>query len=275
MISLYSQFGFNQSYFDDNKPEKIRLLIDPSNSFLLFQNLINEKKNYDKLILIHGCEPPLINDIKTSIISVNHLFDKIYTFDDEIINKCSNSELFVFGSSWIMTDKYGNTCYKKKDYHNNYTMNKKYKLSFVKSKKNSLPGHKLRHQIIDVITKKRNFEFLFPEFVPIENKKILFDDSMFHLTIENSQYKNYLTEKIIDCFMSFTIPIYWGCPNIGDYFNTDGIILFKDKDDLNNILNNLSENDYEKRKKAMIENYRIAYENFAFFYDRINKMTQI
>jgi hypothetical protein len=36
------------------------------------------------------------------------------------------------------------------------------------------------------------------------------------------------SEKISDCFMMGTIPIYYGIDNIGDYFNTDGIINLTD-----------------------------------------------
>ncbi|MCH9028858.1 MAG: hypothetical protein IH819_04430, partial [Bacteroidetes bacterium] len=30
--------------------------------------------------------------------------------------------------------------------------------------------------------------------------------------------KNYFTEKIVDCFLTWTKPIYFGCPNIKEYF---------------------------------------------------------
>jgi hypothetical protein len=38
------------------------------------------------------------------------------------------------------------------------------------------------------------------------------------VALENSQEKNYWTEKISDAYLSWCIPIYWGCPNIGDFF---------------------------------------------------------
>jgi hypothetical protein len=103
-----------------------------------------------------------------------------------------------------------------------------------------------------------------------ENKYTLFTDSMFHLTIVNSKVENYFTEKIIDCFMSYTIPIYWGCPNIGKYFNKNGIIFFETRDELNEKLKNLTKKDYFDRIDAIKENYEIAKNNYAFFFDRIN-----
>ena len=43
----------------------------------------------------------------------------------------------------------------------------------------------------------------------------------YSLACENGQIPNYFTEKIIDCYLSLTMPIYWGAPNINEYFPTD------------------------------------------------------
>lgn len=40
----------------------------------------------------------------------------------------------------------------------------------------------------------------------------------YSLAFENSSHRNYFTEKLIDCFLCWTKPIYWGCSNIGKYF---------------------------------------------------------
>ena len=47
---------------------------------------------------------------------------------------------------------------------------------------------------------------------------------MFSIAIENASCKTYFTEKLLDCFATGTIPVYYGAPNIGDYFNKNGII---------------------------------------------------
>ena len=38
------------------------------------------------------------------------------------------------------------------------------------------------------------------------------------VAIENSSQNNYFTEKILDCILCSTMPLYWGCPNISEYF---------------------------------------------------------
>lgn len=40
----------------------------------------------------------------------------------------------------------------------------------------------------------------------------------YSLACENSQHPNYFTEKLVDCFLTWSKPIYWGCPNVGDFF---------------------------------------------------------
>ncbi|MDB4458983.1 glycosyltransferase family 10 [bacterium] len=41
----------------------------------------------------------------------------------------------------------------------------------------------------------------------------------YSLVLENSQQPNYWTEKLADAYLAWCVPIYWGCPNIGDYFS--------------------------------------------------------
>ena len=49
---------------------------------------------------------------------------------------------------------------------------------------------------------------------------------MFSIVIENSIESDYFTEKLLDCFLTGTIPIYVGTKTTSEYFDTDGIIYF-------------------------------------------------
>lgn len=273
MIQVHSQFGIPSNFFNSSYKTKTYLVFDPNQNFFDKNNLMNIKKKFDKIILIHGCEPPMINDISDKIKENVEYFDVIYTFDESLLATSNKCKLFCFGSCWVLTNRQGEHISLRQDYHNLFTLEKKYKLSFVKSKKNELPGHKLRHNISNQLQNK-SYEILFPEFGQYQDKKTFFQDSMFHIAIENSQVRNYFSEKIIDCFMSYTIPIYWGCPNIGDYFNTEGIITFENEQELESILNSLTPETYFQKQDAILDNYRIAHQKFAFFFDRVIEMTK-
>lgn len=45
----------------------------------------------------------------------------------------------------------------------------------------------------------------------------------YSIAFENSSHENYFTEKLIDCFLTWTKPIYWGCSNVFDYFPKDAL----------------------------------------------------
>jgi hypothetical protein len=64
-------------------------------------------------------------------------------------------------------------------------------------------------------------------FLPGDDKISLFN-SMYSVAIESSQEENYFTEKLIDCLITKTIPVYWGCPNIYHYFDTSYWIKMED-----------------------------------------------
>jgi len=62
-------------------------------------------------------------------------------------------------------------------------------------------------------------------FNRIDHKEDGLREYMFSVAIENIQWPGYHTEKIVDCFLMGTVPIYCGDPLIGKVFNTDGILM--------------------------------------------------
>jgi hypothetical protein len=52
----------------------------------------------------------------------------------------------------------------------------------------------------------------------IIDKKQAFENYRFSVVVENSQHRNYFSEKIMDCFLCGTFPFYAGCPNIDEFF---------------------------------------------------------
>ncbi|KAA0448390.1 MAG: hypothetical protein FXV79_04900 [Candidatus Thioglobus sp.] len=135
--------------------------------------------------------------------------------------------------------------------------NKNQLISIIASDKKFLIGRKLRHQIIAEITDK-NIAILGRGYKSFKDKKDGLLPYHFSIVIENYQETDYFTEKLLDAFACKTVPIYWGCPNIGDYFDIDGIIIFNNIDELKQIVENLSVEDYQKYAKIMEKNLKTA-----------------
>ena len=60
-----------------------------------------------------------------------------------------------------------------------------------------------------------------------------FDFSICFENIKNT--KDYFTEKITDSMICGVIPVYYGCPNIDDYFPTNTFIDFRNFDSIENL----------------------------------------
>ncbi len=53
---------------------------------------------------------------------------------------------------------------------------------------------------------------------PIKDKAEALDPYLFSIGIENSMISNYMTEKLTDCFVTATVPLYSGCLNLEMYY---------------------------------------------------------
>lgn len=83
---------------------------------------------------------------------------------------------------------------------------------------------------------------------------------MFHLVIENSRSPCYFTEKLMDCLRCRCVPLYWGAPDIGETFDTSGMILIGDLNPyvVLELMKRLTVEDYTKRLEAVLKNAEIV-----------------
>jgi hypothetical protein len=97
--------------------------------------------------------------------------------------------------------------------------NKQKVISFITSDKNWAMGHKVRHVAWDMLRERgdaNGFEIMAHMSPPYEpSKNPYYETAMYSVAIENVSEDNWFTEKLIDCFATDTVPIYWGCPNLG------------------------------------------------------------
>jgi len=129
-------------------------------------------------------------------------------------------------------------------------------ISIISSDKTQTIGHRLRHNIIDKLNNK--IDVYGRTYNPIDYKLDGLKDYRFNIVVENTKRDYWFTEKLIDCFVTGTVPIYWGCPSIGNFFNTNGMIIFETLGELEEILNNLTEKDYLNCLDFINENYNLS-----------------
>lgn len=121
------------------------------------------------------------------------------------------------------------------------------RMSLIASSKASLEGHKLRHRMADWIRReKADVALLGRAYQALEDKKDGLEPFLFSVVIENCREPGYFTEKLIDCLLCDTIPIYWGAPDIAEFFDTRGMVICENEAELRDAVLRLGEGDYER-----------------------------
>ncbi len=175
-----------------------------------------------------------------------HLFDKIFTHNRNIIEtNPDKAYLLPIGGCHLSDDQIGLQHTKTK------------LISMMFSGQRWLPGHQLRHEIYRRYSDKIHCMGSGITGVKLHKFEAC-RDHKFQVTIENVQEDYYFTEKLIDVLLTGGIPIYWGCPSIGKFFNTKGFLIFNNLEELETILNSDLEEFYSSHQEEIKENYTKA-----------------
>lgn len=226
-------------------------------------NIHIKYKDMDRYkVFINSTEPNSSCQPIQDIIDRHKYFDLILTKTPEILHNCDNAELFLFGDTWVKP----NSSIDIKNFSVSFLcsahVNPNLKYGIRKElwdRQNEINTPKMFFSSnITVIDENRKLPFTMDK---LEEKLPLFK-SMFSISMENSVEINYFSEKIIDCFHCKTVPIYYGCPNIGDYFNMDGIITVNTIDELISTCNTLTPELFNSKREAIMDNYSRAFSYF-------------
>ena len=151
--------------------------------------------------------------IKENILNLKNIYKKIFTHDynllqlDELFEYCPPAS----NKSWITNGK---------------IFNKNKIASMICSGVDITSGHKYRNNLMNLYKEKNlPIDFYGRNHNPFKNKEEALSDYCFSFVVENGKYSDYYTEKIMDCFATGTIPIYYGSPEIFNNFNKEGIII--------------------------------------------------
>lgn len=278
---------FSKTEYSLQKLFKIYNIYDPYYK-IKFQN----KNAYKVLLLSNEPECSINKESIKDIIAYHKEYDLILCTDSEILKNCDNSVLFPYGGTWLnkVEMQHSDSLGVYEEGIENSFLNKKFKASFLTTSHLGMIGYDMRKiiwnnrdkiKIPTVFWSSRRFptnnrtfsNTLHDGLIPNDLKDNLFY-SQFCIVTENCIQSNYFSEKIIDCLLTKTIPIYFGCPNISDYFDTRGILIFNDFDEFLNIINNLTESTYENMKEYIELNFNMAKEYGKSFTKRVENVIQ-
>ncbi len=187
-------------------------------------------------------------------------FDEIFTCRDETLHP-KQTRIHEL-NTWHMGISLDEACSER-------VIPKTKLLSIVCSDLTQLPGQKKRYAFANKLFGhfKDRIDFYGTGFKPVKDKWEALADYKYSIAIENSRIPGYFTEKLSECYLAHCLPVYWGAPDILEYFDEQALIVI-DIDDfeaaVNRIEKLLTEDPYEKllpeiiaAKKKFLDQYHI------------------
>lgn len=235
-------------------------------------SIVNITQPHEVGILI---EPRCLRPENYKNLDNNHVrlyLKNVLTYDRQLLEKYPDKcRFYPLGGSSIAFHKWG--IYPK-------TKN----ICMILSEKTQTEGHKLRHRIYERYKDSGLIDFYGAGAGrPFESKFDVLKDYRYCIVVESCFEDFYFTEKLIDPISVGTVPFYYGCPSIENYFENAGMWNFRNMEDLAYCIghtvgglasggwygwalyNHIQQTNLEQAKK-----YRIAedyiYENYTFLF---------
>lgn len=165
-----------------------------------------------RISLVMG-EPSVIHARHLRLLRLTHRrFFRIMAFNETLLSRIPNGVFFPYGTTWVPQWR-------------DLVRIKSRQCSLIASAKRDTEGHRLRHALAGwARSTGQDVDVMGRGYVAFESKADGLAPYRFSVVIENVRERNYFSEKLVDAVLCNTVPIYWGCPNIGDFIDTSGII---------------------------------------------------
>lgn len=167
-------------------------------------------------------EPRAIqNRFYRSMRFMAHRYAHVLTYDQDLCRTIPNAVFVAHGGCWVSAPSLAGGEHKTDG------------ISIVASPKRDTDGHRLRHQVIEWARQNEAPLTAFGrQYQKLDEKRDAHERFPFSVVIENSRTSNYFTEKLIDSLVCHSLPIYWGAPEIAEYFDPRGLLICESFEDL-------------------------------------------
>ena len=248
LVGPYEHYG-NPDMWDKDSP--IQCVVDAC----IYANKETDPNKQVMLLVEPRSIQPNVYDY---VLKVADRYKYIFTHDSKLLKDLPNAKPLFWSTVWCRSNEVSRLdhIYKPK------------LISMVSSDKEMCPLHIARKRIA------RAFKDKIDVFGTIDGGNFVdpidtLNDYKYSVIMENYIDDIWFTEKILNCFATYTMPIYYGARDIGKYFDAFGIITCSSIDDLVDAINLLLDPDvantyYILKEDHIKRNYELSkkYDNF-------------
>src|SRR3954447_5645150 len=140
-------------------------------------------------------------------------------------------------------------------------------LSAISSDLAALSGHRARLRFLAKVRDLPELDRFGRGVRPLADKWDGLAPYRYSLAIENASVPNYWTEKLADCFLAWTLPIYAGCPNLEEFCPAESFVRIDldDPDAPRQVAEVARGRLWEERREAIAEARRRVLEEHQLF----------
>jgi hypothetical protein len=117
-----------------------------------------------------------------------------------------------------------------------------------------LGGYLLRRQVADYLRTEPAVDCYGKGIRWVDSKLDALASYRFSVAMENVRADHYFSEKLVDCILTETVPVYWGCPSIAEILDPRGIVFFETLEELRSVLPSLDERRYLAMRPFLLDN---------------------
>ncbi len=136
-------------------------------------------------------------------------------------------------------------------------------LCIMSSDANYISGHTTRYAFTNQLIGhfKDKVKIYGRGFIPFDCKYEILKNYKYCVAMENTVVPDYFTEKINECYLCETLPIYYGCPNLGKYYDEQSFVKIDIRDMATSIkiIEELIENKAYETKLGIIKEMKKRY----------------
>ncbi|MCY2974577.1 MAG: glycosyltransferase family 10 [Planctomycetota bacterium] len=140
-------------------------------------------------------------------------------------------------------------------------------LCWITSNSVALEGHRYRMRYLDRIRTMPDLHLYGRGFRPVVGKWESLASYRYSIAFENHSNSMYFSEKLMDCFLAWTMPIYFGCSDLSKFFPRESFVqLDPENPEPIAVLKRIIESDMrEKHFEAIVEARRRVLYDYNLF----------
>lgn len=186
----------------------------------------------------------------SDIPEVLRRFPLVFTHQRGLLDQGGPFRPLPFGTNWIgVTDDVATR--EIREEHPPKTR----QVSFVGSLEHpDIGAYRFRREIAELALGRGDVDCFGRGIRPIDGKREALGPYRFSIAMENAAADDYFSEKLVDCLLLETVPIYFGWPSVGECLDPRGYHSFRDATELAAILDRLTPAMYEEMRPFVVAN---------------------